>query len=137
MLCRPNYGCELRHGDCENRRRFGSCAFFAAPIMEFVMRVTEKGLLVSALILSLSGVAYAQGAGGGAGTGGGGGTAGGNGAGQGGAGMGTPNANGVTGSPSGASGSSTMGTTSDDSKKPMKKGGGKDSPVPGGTKKAY
>ncbi|MDB5784023.1 MAG: hypothetical protein JWQ50_3938 [Caballeronia mineralivorans] len=42
---------------------------------------------------------------------------------------------GVTGSPSGASGSSTMEITSDDSQKPMKKGG-KDSPVPGETKKA-
>lgn len=109
---------------------------FASQTMEAAMRATTKGLLVSALILSLSGGAYAQG-GGGAGTGGGGGTAGGNGAGQGGTGMGTPNAKGVTGSPSGASGSSTMGTTSGSSQKQMKKGG-MDSPASAsGMKKAY
>jgi hypothetical protein len=57
------------------------------------MRLTTKGLLVSALILSFGGAAHAQGAGGGGGgtgggTGGAGGTAGGNGAGQGGTGNG-------------------------------------------------
>jgi len=54
------------------------------------MRASTQGLFVSALMLSLSGGAYGQGAGGGAGgggTGGGGGTAGGNGARQGGTGM--------------------------------------------------
>ena len=105
-----------------------------------VMRASTQGLLVSALILSLSGGAYGQGAGGragGGGTGGGGGTAGGNGAGQGGTGMETPNASGVTGSPSGASGSSTMRTTSDSSQKQTKKGG-KDSPASAsGLKKPY
>jgi hypothetical protein len=111
--------------------------FFASQIMETAMRATTQGLLVSALIVSLSSAAYAQGAGGGAGTGGGGGTAGGTGAGQGGTGMGTPNASGVTGSPSGASGASTMGKSSGSSEKQMKKGG-MDSPASGsGMKKAY
>jgi hypothetical protein len=101
------------------------------------MRIVTRKLLIASLILSLSGGVYAQGAGGGAGAGGaGGGTAGGGGAGQGGTGMGTPNADGVTGSPSGASGSSTMGKTPASSQKMQK--GGADSPASGGgMKKAY
>jgi hypothetical protein len=79
----------------ESRRRCTGTQFFALQIAETVMQASTQGLLVSALILSLSGGANGQGAGGGAGgggTGGGGGTAGGNGAGQGGTGMETPNA---------------------------------------------
>jgi hypothetical protein len=99
------------------------------------MRVAPKGLLLSAFILSLSGAAYAQGAG----------TSGGRGAGagQGGAGMGTPNANGTTESPSGASGANTMGKPGDMSQKQIKpkmqKKGGMDAPASntGAVKKAY
>jgi hypothetical protein len=99
-----------------------------------MMRVATKGILFSALILGLSGAAYAQGAG----TGGGGSA----GTGQGGTGMGTPNANGTTESPSGASGANTMGKSGDMSQKqtkPMKKKGGMDAPASdsGGMKKAY
>ncbi|MGF6634114.1 hypothetical protein OKW38_002795 [Paraburkholderia sp. MM5496-R1] len=76
------------------------------------MRAAMKGVLFSAFILSLSGVAYAQGAG----TTGGGGA----GAGQGGTGMGTPDASGTTESPSGASGANTMGKSGEMSQKQMK-----------------
>ncbi|MEZ0606075.1 hypothetical protein ACAX43_28655 [Paraburkholderia sp. IW21] len=99
------------------------------------MRAATKGFLLSAFILSLSGAAYAQGAG----TSGGGGA----GAGQGGTGMGTPNANGATESPSGASGANTMGKSGDMSQKQMKpkmqKKGGMAAPASdsGGMKKAY
>lgn len=99
------------------------------------MRVAAKGLLLSAFILSLSGAAYAQGAG----TSGGGGA----GAGQGGAGMGTPNASGTTGSPSGASGANTMGKPGDMSQRQMKpkmqNKGGMNAPASdsGVIKKAY
>jgi hypothetical protein len=79
------------------------------------MRATIKGILISTVVMSLSGVVFAQGAGGG--------TAGGTGAGQGGTGMSTPNGNGATGSTSGASGSSTMGKSSDMSHKKMQKKG--------------
>jgi hypothetical protein len=74
------------------------------------MRNAAKGTWVAALIVSLSGAAYGQGARAGGG-GGGGGTAGGNGAAQGGTGMGAPNAAGTTGTVSGASGANTMGTS--------------------------
>ncbi|MFL9966189.1 hypothetical protein PQR02_35335 [Paraburkholderia sediminicola] len=99
------------------------------------MRVATKGLLLSAFILNLLGAAYAQGAG----TSGGGGA----GAGQGGTGMGTPNSNGPTASPSGASGANTMGESGDMSQQQMKpkaqKKGGIDAPASdsGGMKKAY
>ncbi|MEM5461758.1 hypothetical protein VSR69_44435 [Paraburkholderia phytofirmans] len=99
------------------------------------MRVATKGLVLSAFVLSLSGIAYAQGAG----TTGGGGA----GAGQGGTGMGTPNATGTTESPSGASGANTMGKSGDMSQKQMKpntqKKGGMDAPASegGGMKKTY
>jgi hypothetical protein len=98
------------------------------------MRVATKGLLLSAFVLSLSGTAYAQGAGT---------SGGGAGAGHGGTGMGTPNASGTTESPSGASGANTMGKSSDMSQKQMKpkmqKKGGMDAPASegGGMKKAY
>jgi hypothetical protein len=102
---------------------------------ETVMRVAAKRMLIGALILSLSGAAYAQGAGAGGATGGG------NAAGQGGTGMGTPNTSGATGTPSGASGANTMGTTSDPTQKNMQKKqkkGAMDSPASGGEmKKAY
>ena len=69
------------------------------------MQVTAKGIVVSALMLCLSGTVYAQGAGGG-----------GAGGGQGGTGMSKPNASGPTDTVSGASGANTMapatGTTS-------------------------
>ena len=81
------------------------------------MRATIKGILISTVVMSLSGAVFAQGAGGG----GGGGTAGGTRAGQGGTGMSTPNSNGATGSTSGASGSSTMGKSSDMSHKKMRR----------------
>lgn len=115
-----------------------SCATLRfAKVKATAMRAWIKGGLVWALILSVSGAAYAQGAGGGAGTGGAGSTAGGNGAGRGGTGMGTPNGGGATGSPSGTSGSSTMGTTSSSSQKQMKKGA-MDSPASdSGMKKPY
>jgi hypothetical protein len=56
--------------------------------------------------------------------------------------MGTPNANGTTESPSGASGANTMGKSGDMSQKqtkPMKKKGGMNAPASdsGGTQKAY
>ena len=102
------------------------------------MRASTRGLLVSALILSLTGAVYAQGGGAAGGGGAGGGTAGGGGAGKGGAGMGTPNAGGVTGSTSGASGSSTMDSPANTSQKQMQKKGGMDAPASGsGMKKAY
>ncbi|MFL9959067.1 hypothetical protein PQR65_37340 [Paraburkholderia nemoris] len=99
------------------------------------MRAAKKGFLLSIFILTLSGAVYAQGAG----TSGGGGA----GAGQGGTGMGTPNADGTTASPSGASGANTMGKSGDMSQKQMKpkmqKKGGMDAPASdsGGMKKAY
>ncbi len=97
------------------------------------MRIAARGCLFTALVLSLSGAVYAQGAGGGGG---------GAGAGQGGTGMGTPNAKGATESPSGASGANTMGQSGDMSQKQMKpktqKKGGMDAPASGsGMKKAY
>ncbi|MFP3558065.1 hypothetical protein SB861_46490 [Paraburkholderia sp. SIMBA_049] len=98
------------------------------------MRVAAKRMLIGALILSLSGAAYAQGAGAGGGTGGG------NAAGQGGTGMGTPNASGTTAAPSAASsGANTMGTMPDATQKSMqKKKGAMDSPASGsGIKKPY
>ncbi|TXC88486.1 hypothetical protein [Paraburkholderia azotifigens] len=99
------------------------------------MRVATKRMLIGALILSLSGAAYAQGAGAGGGTGGG------NAAGQGGTGMGTPNTSGATGTPFGASGANTMGTMSDPTQKNMQKKqnkGAMDSPASGsGLKKPY
>ena len=96
------------------------------------MRASTKESLASAFVLTLSGAAYAQGAGGA-----GGGTAGGNGAGQGGNGIETPNGSGITGSTPGVSGSSAMGTTSGNSQKQMDKGE-MDSPASGsGIKKPY
>ncbi|CAB3787209.1 hypothetical protein LMG28614_02448 [Paraburkholderia ultramafica] len=98
------------------------------------MRVATKGILFSALILGLSGAAYAQGMGAGGG---------GAGAGQGGTGMGTPNAGGTTESTSGASGANTMGESGEMSQKQMKpkmqKKGAMDAPASdsGGMKKAY
>jgi hypothetical protein len=80
-------------------------------------------MLIGALILSLSGAAFAQGGGAGGGTGGG------NATGQGGTGMGTPNASGTTAAPSGAAGANTMGTMPDATQKSMqKKKGAMDSP---------
>jgi hypothetical protein len=102
------------------------------------MRVAAKRGLIGALILSLSGAAYAQGAGGGGTSGG---TAGGNAAGQGGTGMGTPNASGTTGTVSGASGANTTEAMPDTTQKNVKKKqkkGAMDSPASGsGMKKAY
>jgi hypothetical protein len=106
---------------------------------ETFMRVAAKGILLSALFLSLSGGAYAQGAGG-AGAGGSAGGAGGGaaGAGQGGTGMSKPNASGPTDTMSGASGTSTMAPSGDTSQKKMQKKGGMDSPASSGVlKKAY
>jgi len=71
---------------------------------EAIMRVTMKGVVMSALMLGLSGAVYAEGAATNAG--------GGAGAGQGGNGMPTPNASGTMASPSDGMGSSH---------KPMKK----------------
>jgi hypothetical protein len=90
-----------------------------SKLKEMTMTIATKGtkgLLISALILGLSGAAYAQGAGGG--------SAGGNGAGQGGTGMGTPNANGETGANSNATGGNTMGSSKSgmSHKKTQKKG---------------
>ncbi len=79
------------------------------------MRIAAKRMLIWALILSLCGAAYAQGAGAGGRTGGG------NAAGQGGTGMGIPNTSGATGTPSGASGANTNGTMSDPAQKNMQK----------------
>src|SRR5712692_5151717 len=94
---------------------------------ETAMRNATNGTLVAALIVSLSGAAYAQGAGAG---GGGGGTAGGNEAGQGGTRMGTPNAAGTTDTMSGASGANTMGTSPSSSQKMQKqKSGEMESPA--------
>jgi len=94
------------------------------------MRVAARSMLIGALILSLSGAAYAQGAGAGGGTGGG------NATGQGGTGMGTPNVSGTTAAPSGAN---TMGAMPDATQKSMqKKKGAMDSPASGsGIKKPY
>jgi hypothetical protein len=131
---------------CEGQQRHGNCAIQrsgVAPTRSHwslctrgtIMRVATKALLLSAFVLSLSGTAYAQGAG----TSGGGGA----GAGQGGTGMATPNASGTTESPSGASGANTMGKSGDMSQKQMKpktqKKGGMDAPASegGGMKKAY
>ncbi|MDR6393019.1 hypothetical protein J2803_005659 [Paraburkholderia phenoliruptrix] len=98
------------------------------------MRVATRGCLFFAIVLSLSGAVYAQGAGA---AGGGGGA----GSGQGGTGMGTPNANGTTESTSGASGANTMGKSGDMSQKQMKpktQNKGMDAPASGsGMKKAY
>jgi hypothetical protein len=70
------------------------------------MRVTAKGMAISALMLCLSGTVYAEGAAGGGAAGGG----------QGGTGMSKPNASGSPDTVSGASGANTMapaaGTTS-------------------------
>jgi hypothetical protein len=71
----------------------------AAKVRETIMRTTTKAVLMTALVLGLSGIANAQKTGGG----------GGGSAGQGGAGMGTPNGASATGSPSGASGANTTG----------------------------
>ncbi|AUT66831.1 hypothetical protein C2L65_43205 [Paraburkholderia terrae] len=97
------------------------------------MRVAARSMLIGALILSLSGAAFAQGGGAGGGTGGG------NATGQGGTGMGTPNASGTTAAPSGASGANTMGAMPDATQKSMqKKKGAMDSPASGsGIKKPY
>lgn len=97
------------------------------------MRVAARSMLIGALILSLSGAAFAQGGGAGGGTGGGNATS------QGGTGMGTPNASGTTAAPSGASGANTMGTMPDATQKNMqKKKGAMDSPASGsGIKKPY
>jgi hypothetical protein len=74
------------------------------------MRVTAKGIAISALMLGLAGTVYAQGAGGGGAAGG-----------QGGTGMSKPNSSGPTDTVSGASGANTMapaaGTTSHKMKK--------------------
>jgi hypothetical protein len=61
------------------------------------MRVTTKGIVISALMVGISGTVYAQGAGGGGAAGG-----------QGGTGMSKPNAGGSTDTVSGASGANTM-----------------------------
>jgi hypothetical protein len=102
----------------------------ALRLKEATMRTAPTRALIAALILGLSGGAYAQGAGAGGGTGGG------NGTGKGGAGMGTPNAGGTTDSISGASGTSTMektpGATHEQKKRQM------DAPASGEEmKKAY
>ncbi|MFM0031713.1 hypothetical protein PQR70_36445 [Paraburkholderia madseniana] len=94
------------------------------------MRVAKKGVMVSMLILGLSGATYAMGAGGG-GEGGGAGSAG-----QGGTGMGTPNASGATDTMSGASGANTMGKSDSKSKKQMQKKGTMDSPASGSDMKS-
>ncbi|CAB3692998.1 hypothetical protein [Paraburkholderia rhynchosiae] len=97
------------------------------------MRVATKGVVLSALMLGLSGAVYAQGAG----TTGGGGA----GAGQGGTGMPTPNASGPLASSPGASGANSMGTSNGTSQKQMKKQkkGAMEAPASdsGGMKKTY
>src|ERR1700674_4902524 len=97
------------------------------------MRATTKGIVLSVLVMSLSGAAYAQGAGAG-------GTGGAAGGGKGGAGMGTPNASGTTASPSAASGANTMGKSGDASQnqeKPKKEGMKPPASGSGVMKKAY
>jgi hypothetical protein len=110
-------------------------------LMETVMRASTKDLLVSAFILGLCGAIHAQGAGGGgAGTGGSVGTAGANGAGQGATGIATPNKNSTTGSTSGTSQSSTVGTSPGNSQPKMNTGttGTMDTPASAsGMKKPY
>lgn len=69
------------------------------------MKATRKTVLFSALLLTLSGTAFAQGAGGAGGAGSGGGGSGGGG--QGGTGMSTPNAGAATGATSNSKGSTT------------------------------
>ena len=111
-----------RNADCALRtmpsRHLGD-DWRASRLEETVMRATIQGVLISALVMSVSGAVFAQGTGGG----GRGGTAGGAGGGQGGTGRSTPNSNGVTGSASSALGSSTMGNSSDMSHKKMQKKG--------------
>lgn len=65
------------------------------------MRVSTKGILISALLIGISGNVYSQGAGGGGAAGG-----------QGGTGMSKPNAGGPTDTVSGASGANTMAPSS-------------------------
>lgn len=68
-----------------------------STLEETTMRVSTKGLLISALLIGVAVNVYAQGAGGGGAAGG-----------QGGTGMSKPNAGGSTGTVSGASGANTM-----------------------------
>lgn len=95
-----------------------------SALEETTMRVSTKGILISALLIGVSGSVYAQGAGGGGAAGG-----------QGGTGMSKPNAGGSTDTVSGASGANTMapsGTTSH--KKTHKKSNGAmaaSAPTPG------
>ncbi|AUT66058.1 hypothetical protein C2L65_32695 [Paraburkholderia terrae] len=74
------------------------------------MRVSTRGILISALLMAISGTAYAQGAGGGGAAGG-----------QGGTGMSKPNAGGSTDTVSGASGANTMAPSGTTSHKKMHK----------------
>jgi hypothetical protein len=73
------------------------------------MRATTKGVLISALLVGISGSVYAQGAGGGAAGG------------QGGTGMSKPNAGGTTDTVSGASGANSMAPSGTTSHKKMHK----------------
>lgn len=75
------------------------------------MRVATKGVLISALLVGMSGIVFAQGTGGGAAGG------------QGGTGMSKPNAGGSTDTVSGASGSNTMAPATTGSHKKMHKKG--------------
>ena len=74
------------------------------------MRVATRGVLISALVLGISGTVYAQSAGGG-----------GAGGGQGGTGMSKPSAGGSTDTVSGASGANTMAPAGGTSHKKMHK----------------
>jgi hypothetical protein len=73
------------------------------------MRVATKGILISAILVGISGGVYAQGAGGGAAGG------------QGGTGMSKPNAGGSTDTVSGASGANSMAPSGTTSHKKMHK----------------
>jgi hypothetical protein len=77
------------------------------------MRVSTRGILISALCIGISGSVYAQGAAGGGAAGG-----------QGGTGMSKPNANASTDTVSGASGANSMAPAGTPSHKKMQKKSG-------------
>jgi hypothetical protein len=81
------------------------------------MRVMTKGVLISVLLVGVSGSVFAQGAGGGAAGG------------QGGTGMSKPNSSGPTDTVSGASGANTMAPAATGSHKKMHKKSGPATPA--------
>jgi hypothetical protein len=81
------------------------------------MRVATKGVLISVLLIGISGGVFAQGTGGGAAVG------------QGGTGMSKPNAGGSTDTVSGASGSNTVAPATTSSQKKMHKKSGAATPA--------